>query len=137
MTGGECLAGWIKLHRQLLNSSTFKNEKLLKVWIYCLLKATHAEHDQLVGRQKVKLLPGQFIYGRKKAAEALGMSESTTRDYVKILLRNENISIFTTNKYSVITVTKWDAYQSDEEKPTADTTTKGQQMDNKWTQTRM
>ena len=107
--------GWIKLHRQLLNSDTFKNEKLLKVWIYCLLKASHADHEQLVGRQKVKLLPGQFIYGRKKAAEALGMPESTIRCYVEILEKIGNITIKPTNKYSVITVINWGLYQSDEE----------------------
>lgn len=125
--------GWIKLHRQLLKSDTFKNEKLLKVWVYCLLKASHAEHEQLVGRQKVKLLPGQFVYGRKRAAEVLDMPESTLRDYVEILLKSGNIAIRTTNKFSVITVVKWDTYQSDEEKPDSrpdnKRTANGQQMD--------
>ena len=127
------MAGWIKLHRQLLKSDTFKNDKLLKVWIYCLLKTSHAEHEILVGRQKVKLLPGQFIYGRKRAAMDLDMPESTLRDYVEILVKSENITVRATNKYSVITLINWDTYQSDEEKDDSrhdsKRTAKGQQMD--------
>ena len=127
------MAGWIKLHRQLLKSDTFKNDKLLKVWIYCLLKTSNAEHEILVGRQKVKLLPGQFIYGRKRAAMDLDMPESTLRDYVEILVKSENITVRATNKYSVITLINWDTYQSNEEKDDSrhdsKRTAKGQQMD--------
>ena len=127
------MQGWIKLHRQLLGSDTFRNEKLLKVWIYCLLKATHKEYEQIVGRQKVRLRPGQFVFGRKRAAEFLEMPESTIRDYIKILAKSKNIDIKTTNKYSVISVINWDLYQSTDEdadnKTTNKWTTNGQQMD--------
>ena len=44
---------YIKLFRKLLNSPIFENEKALKIWIWCLLKATHKERLQLVGQQEV------------------------------------------------------------------------------------
>lgn len=46
---------YIKLFRKLLNSPIFENEKALKIWIWCLLKATHKEREQLVGQRIVSL----------------------------------------------------------------------------------
>lgn len=49
------MTGWIKLHRKILDSPIFQNEKLFKVFAYCLMKASHKEHTQLVGRRVVHL----------------------------------------------------------------------------------
>ena len=127
------MQGWIKLHRQLLVSQVFDNEKLLRIWIWCLLKASHRQHVQVVGRQKVTLQAGQFVFGRKKAASELGYSESTVRDYMDLLQEMGNISIYPTNKFSLVTVTQWEFYQSEEEisdnKPDSKKTAKRQQKD--------
>ena len=66
---------YIKLFRKLLNSPIFENEKALKVWIWCLLKATHKEREQLVGKTIVYLEKGQFVTGRKKASDELKMKD--------------------------------------------------------------
>lgn len=76
---------WIKLYRKLLKSPIFDNEKALKIWIWCLIKATHIERDQLVGHQIIHLEKGQFVTGRKVAAEELKMKERTVYDYFKLL----------------------------------------------------
>lgn len=78
-------SSYIKLFRKLLNSPIFENEKALKIWVWCLLKATHREREQLVGRQVVHLEKGQFVFGRKKASEELKMKERTLYDYLKLL----------------------------------------------------
>ena len=78
-------SSYIKLFRKLLNSPIFENEKALKIWIWCLLKATHREREQLVGRQVVHLEKGQLVFGRKKASEELKMKERTLYDYLKLL----------------------------------------------------
>ncbi len=109
------MQGWIKLHRKILHSEIFENEKMLKVFIYCLTKSSHKNTESRVGRQKVQLDPGQFIFGRKKAASELNMNESTVRDYLKILEEDDVITIHSTNKYSVITVENWVNYQSNDE----------------------
>lgn len=59
------MAGWIKLHRKLKNSLVFDNPDLLKVWIWCLLKATHDDYIQMIGLQEVELKKAQFILGYK------------------------------------------------------------------------
>ena len=118
---------YIKLFRKLLNSPIFENEKALKIWIWCLLKATHKERLLLVGQQEVNLEKGQFVFGRKKASEELKMSESTIYKYIKLLEKLQMISINSNNKFSVITVEKWEEYQIEELKDNNKVTTKEQQ----------
>lgn len=110
------MTGWIKLHRQLLSNHIFQNEKLLKIWIWCLMKATHKERMQIVGRQKVRLEEGQFVTGRNAAAAELGMAPSTVWDYLKLLESEECINIKSNNKFSVVTIVNWDFYQGQDEK---------------------
>lgn len=107
--------GYIKVSRELLGSPVFGNEKLLKVWIWCLLKAAHKEHEQMIGMQKVLLRPGQFVFGRKKAAYELAMSESTVWRLMNLLKTDNSLDIKTNNKYSVITLINWGFYQGAEE----------------------
>lgn len=107
------MAGWIKLHRKLKNSLVFDNPDLLKVWIWCLLKATHDDYIQMIGLQEVELEKGQFIFGRKVAANELKMSESKTYRLIKKLENMQNLNIKANNKFSVITIANWELYQSD------------------------
>lgn len=83
---------WIKLYRKIMKSLIWENEKALKIWIWCLLKATHEEREQLVGQQVVELKKGQFVFGRKKASDELQMNENTIYRYIKLLkkIRNDN-----------------------------------------------
>lgn len=83
---------WIKLYRKIMKSPIWENEKALKIWIWCLLKATHEEREQLVGQQVIELKKGQFVFGRKKASDELQMNENTIYRYIKLLekIRNDN-----------------------------------------------
>lgn len=119
---------WIKLYRKLLVSPIFENEKALKVWIWCMLKATHIKRDQLVGKQIVHLEKGQFVTGRKKASDELRMKDRTVYDYFKLLEELHMISINSNNKFSVITVEKWEEYQGIKQQDNNETTTNQQQI---------
>ena len=125
--------GWVKLHRQLKQSAVFDNPKLLKIWVWILLKATHKERQQIVGRRTVTLQPGQFIFGRNAAAGELDMPPSTLRDYMQILADMGNITLRPDTKYTLVSVDNWEVYQSPEEKTDTKSTANGQQMDIKWT----
>ena len=119
------MEGWVKLHRKLLESPVFQNDKLLKVFVWCLLKASHTEHAELVGLQKVSLHPGQFVYGRHKAAEELKIKESTLYKYMMWLKNEEILNIQSNNKFSVVTVVNWELYQIDEPKSNSKNSSKG------------
>lgn len=105
------MTGWLKLHRSIITNKIFENERLLKVFVWTLCKATHKEYDQLIGLKSIKLYPGQFITGRNKAALELKLPPSTVWDHLKTLENLETIRIESTNKYSKISIVNWDLYQ--------------------------
>jgi hypothetical protein len=104
--------GWIKLWRKSLEAGWLKNHRLWAFWTWCLLKASHQDHKQLVGLQEVALSPGQFVFGRTKAAKELGLSEQQIRTSLNFLKRAGNLTIKSTNKFTIITIVNWDIYQN-------------------------
>jgi len=124
------LSGWIKLHRKIKENPIFANSDMFKLWALCLIKATHKEHDQLVGNQMVKLLPGEFVTGRHELASEFNegvkpsekVSPSTVWRYMKNFEKWQMLNIKSGNKFSVISVTNWSEYQQSE-----------QQVNSKWT----
>lgn len=118
---------YIKLFRKILKSPIWKNEKALKIWLWCLLKATHIEREQLVGQKIVHLEKGQFVFGRNTASDELDMKESTVYKYMKILEKLQMISINSNNKFSIVSIEKWEDYQIEELRNNNKITTKEQQ----------
>lgn len=117
--------GWIKLHRKIRNNEIFNNHQLLRLWIICLTEATHKERDQIVGKQTVHLLPGQFVTGRFDIADLYnkGLKPSDRVKGEKTVFRwleNLNewgfLSLEKTNKFTVVTIDKWEVYQSTDNK---------------------
>lgn len=106
--------GWIKLHRQALLNGWLQNHRLWAFWCYCLMKASHKSTTVMVGYQRVSLEPGQFIFGREKAAEELRMTVKQVRTCLNALKRAGNVAVKTASKYSVITVVNWSTYQGHE-----------------------
>lgn len=110
--------GYVKLWRKIIESNVFKNEGLLKVWIWCLAKANHKEKwvPVKIGRGKTEVLvkPGQFIFGRHKAADALDMNPNTVWKRINKLKKAQNLTIQSNNQYSIISIINWEAYQGEE-----------------------
>jgi len=105
--------GYVKLWRKSVDSGIMQNPNLWTFWSWCLMKASHKKRKQVVGMQMVDLNPGDFIFGRKAASEALGISERTIRTCSKKLKKFGNVTIKATNKFSVISIVNWDTYQCD------------------------
>ena len=104
--------GYIQLHRKLLDSAVFQNEKLLKLFIHCLLKASYKERETLIGDSIVHLEQGQFVTGRKALARDLNLSEQQVRTLISKLEKLNILHTKSTNKYSVVTVMNWEVYQN-------------------------
>lgn len=120
--------GWVCVHRQLLDNPIFKNDKLFRVFMYCLLKASHSKHDQLVGDSIVTVNSGQFVTGRKAISSSTGLTEQNVRT---ALVKLEKLSILTikpTNKYSIISITNWDKYQQSNQQVTSKQPASNQQV---------
>jgi len=109
------MEGWVKLWRKSLDSGLLQNPELWTFWCWCLMKATHRHHKQIVGWQTVELKPGQFVFGRKKAAQDLCLTERKIRTCLKKLENLGNLTIYATNKYSVISIVNWESYQQNDQ----------------------
>lgn len=105
-----------------MNSPVWSDSNYLKLWMYCLMKATHKEREIIVGNAVVTLEPGQFITGRESLADDLNkgakpkqrLSEKTWYRYLENLERWQMLTINKTNKYSVISILKWAEYQDND-----------------------
>ena len=107
----------------MMHSPIWQDPYYLKVWMYCLMKASHKEHEQLVGSQMITLNPGEFVTGRQSLAEDLNkgmkpnqkLSEKTWYRYIENLEKWKMLTIKKTNKYSVISIVKWNDYQESDQ----------------------
>ncbi|KGR74872.1 hypothetical protein [Ureibacillus sinduriensis] len=130
------MSGWISLHRKLMDNPIYSNAGMLKLWVHCLLKASHAEHEQLVGNQVIKLQPGQFVTGRNALATEFNkgakkediVSPITLWRWLNLFEKLEMLNIKKTTKYSVVTVINWGGYQHHEQQVNNKRTTNEQQM---------
>jgi len=110
----------------MLESGLFQNPTALALWMWCLLRASWKEMKAQVGNEVVVLKPGQMIFKRRIAAEALGLNESTVYRCLMSLEERESIVINSNNKYTLLTIVNWDSYQNNKE-------TSEQQTNNKRT----
>jgi DNA-binding transcriptional regulator LsrR (DeoR family) len=71
------------------------------------MMASYDEHEF----RGITLKPGQVICGRKQLAEDLGISERAVRTALNHLKSTSELSVKTTNKFSLITIENWRKYQ--------------------------
>lgn len=104
--------GHIKIDRRILNWEWYRDSNMVHVFLHLLLNANYAD-----GRfQGVLVKRGQLIIGRLKLAMALGLTERQIRTCLNKLKMTNEISIQTTNKFSIVTICKYDSYQSSQVK---------------------
>ena len=107
------------MHRKLLDSRVFADAELLKVWVWCLCRASHKETYVPMrtgtGKTTVNLQPGQLLFGRNSAAKQLDMPPSSLYKRIKKLVAEGNLSIKRNTHYSVVTVCNWETYQAKEQ----------------------
>lgn len=107
--------GWIKLHNKFLKWEWYSEPNMVAFWIHLLLGANW--QDKNWKGQPIKR--GQLVVGRKKLAKQTGLSEQQVRLCLTRLKTTNEITIKATNKYSVITIVKWEEYQSKRKKQPA------------------
>lgn len=124
------MADWIKVHRKLLDSDVFANPDTLKIWIWLLLKANYKDRTISLktgkGYEDVLVKRGKVLFGRNKAEEFLHMSSSKIYRHIQKLESLGKVSVKSNNHYSIITICKYELYQSlkeDNEQPVVQPTT--------------
>ena len=102
------MAGWLKLYRRLRDWEWYGVPNMVAVWVHILICAC-AEEKEWKG---VKVPKGSLIFGREKMADEIGISVQQLRTCLSNLQKTGEITIKTTNKFSVLTVSKYDEYQA-------------------------
>lgn len=124
------MEGWIKLHRKLTQWEWYTDSKMIHLFIHLLISANRQQ-----GKWRgIQVERGQMITGINSLSEATGISAQSIRTCLNRLKSTSEITIKSTNKYSMITICNYDSYQIEENKSTSKSTSKltnNQQTTNK------
>ena len=99
--------GWVKIFRSIQTWEWYKTENMVHIFLHLLLSANHEDGKW----QGIEIKRGQLITGRKAISESTGITEQSVRTCIKRLISTNEITIKSTNKYSIITICKYESYQ--------------------------
>lgn len=112
--------GWISLHRKILDWEWWDDINTSRLFIYLLLKANHEKKKW----RGIEIDRGQLITGLHSLQKGTGISIRSIRTSLKRLKSTSELTSKTTNKFSLITITRYDDYQGEEGRTTSKTTSK-------------
>lgn len=98
---------FIKLFRSILTWGWYKDTNTFRVFMHILLKAQYYP-SEYKGEQ---IKAGECVFGRKAWSKELGLSEQQIRTAISHLQSTNEITIRATNRFSIISVVKWDFWQ--------------------------
>lgn len=102
------MAGHIKLDRRILDWEWYQDANTCRLFIHLLLEANYKD-----GKWQGNLIKrGQLITGLLKLNEDTGLTIRQLRTSFDKLKMTGEITIKTTNKFRVVTICKYDTYQS-------------------------
>ena len=105
------MSGWIKIHRDLMNHWCASDPNFLAVWMHLISSANFQTKKSLINSIVVEVKRGQLIFGLNAFSKKSGVSVSKLRRIMKVLESELMISRQKTNKYSIISITKYNDYQ--------------------------
>lgn len=107
--------GFIALHRSLLSWGWHTDPATGWLFVNLLLMANWTDSEW----QGMTIERGQLVTGRKALAAQTGLSEQTVRTSLNRLKSTNEITIASTNKFSVITIVNYGKFQDVPEMPTS------------------
>lgn len=103
---------FIKLHRRMLKWEWYDDINTKVLFIHLLLIANWEDKKW----KGIVIKRGQVVAGRKKLSKETGLTEQQIRTSLNKLISTNEITSKTTNKYTLLTIEKYDVYQQKEEK---------------------
>lgn len=99
--------GYIKLFRSMTSWEWYQDANTTRVFLHLLLNA-NLEETRFMNHVIPK---GGLVIGRKRLAADLGISERSVRTALKHLKLTNEVTIETTNRFSIVTIVNWEKYQ--------------------------
>lgn len=99
--------GWISLHRSMLEWEWYGDINVCRLFTHLLLKANHKDSKW----RGVEIKKGSLVTGRIALSEQTGLSERQVRTALNKLKSTSELTIKSTSKYSIISITNWNKHQ--------------------------
>lgn len=122
--------GWIKLHRKLVDWEWYQDIPVKILFLHLILVVNYEEKKWRGETIKI----GEIVTSLAHLAEQTRMSVQSVRTALDKLESTGEVTRTSTNRFTKITLIKWEEYQGKEDKPTHRATNK-QQTNNKQTTT--
>ena len=103
--------GWIKLHRKILDWEWFTSPSTLQLFIYLLLRANKEDKKW----RGILIKRGQLVTSVATISEETKLSTQQVRTSLNRLKSTNEITSKTTNRFTFVTVCKYESYQLYEE----------------------
>ena len=103
------MSGWIKLHRKTLEWEWWDDHNTSRLFFTLLMMANHGETKW----RGIELKSGQLVTGRDQLSQKSGLSPQSVRTSLNKLKSTNEITIKSTNKFSIISITNWGLHQHD------------------------
>lgn len=100
------MEGWIKLHRKFQNWEWYTTPNMAHLYVYLLLSANHKD-SRFRG---IKIARGTTHSSLTKIKAATGLSLRSIRTCLERLKTTGEVTVQTTNRYSIITLCNYDIY---------------------------
>lgn len=100
--------GYIWLHKKLQDWEWYHDSKMVHIFIHLLLRANYKESQW----QGEIIKRGQIVTGRQALSRQTGISQQSIRTCLARLKSTSEITIKSTNKYSIITLSNYEKYQN-------------------------
>ena len=109
--------GWTKLYRAQFTHWISERKPWCDsfAWCYLYSQANHKPGAVNFRNGYIEIERGQFLTSKLKLQKIFGWTYKRTSSYLKALEKDKMCTIRTTNRYIVITIVKYDFYQSKEE----------------------
>ena len=117
---------WVKLHRNIVDWEWFDDKNALKLLIYLNVKVNIVDKQW----KGITVKRGSLVTGKYSITEDLGISVQQYRTALKKLVQSGEIVKKATNAYTILTLTKWEKMQHDQQTDNKRITNE-QQTDNK------
>lgn len=104
--------GYIKLFRKIQEWGWYDDPNTLALWVHLLLDANWKERNEWHG---VNIERGSMITSVAKISTSTGLTERQVRTCLGRLVKTGEIKLEATNKWTKITICKYDSYQGSDE----------------------
>lgn len=101
--------GWIKMHRRFIDWKWYYDGNTMRVFFHILLTCNYEAKNW----ENITIESGQLVTSLSSLSSKLGISVKKIRLSLSKLKETGEVTIKTTNRYSIITVQNWSEYQNE------------------------